>query len=100
IHIHSPPMVINHENVQGLILRGYNYPYSRHLLFHFPGGEAGQTFLAWARPLIPHGGAWPSGVKPQPLLNVGLTFEGLKALGLASIVASINPNLVTGPAPS
>ena len=93
-------MAIDRENVQGLILRGYNYPYSRHILCRFPDGKAGRSFLAWARPLITHGSVWPTGVKPEPLLNVGLTFEGLKAIGLAAILASTDSNLVVDPAPS
>ena len=93
-------MAIARENVQGLILRGYNYPYSRHLLFGFPDREAGRSFLGWARPKIAHAGTWPKGTKPEPLLNVGLTFEGLKAIGLAAILAKIDPNLVVDPAPT
>jgi len=69
-------MGIDRENVQGLILRGYNHPYSRHLLFHLPSAGSGRSFLAWARPRITHGGAWPRGVKSEPFMNFGLTFGG------------------------
>jgi hypothetical protein len=92
-------MAIDRENVQGLIPRGYNYPYSRHFFFRFPDGKTGRSLLAWARPRITHGATWPTGVKPEPLLNVGLTFEGMKAIGLAAILAGIDSNLVVDPAP-
>lgn len=92
-------MAIDLDNVQGVIPRGYNYPYSSYLFFHFPDADAGRAFLAWARPLVTHGGTWPAGAKPEPLLNVGLTFEGLKAIGLAAILARLNANLVVDPAP-
>jgi Dyp-type peroxidase family len=95
----SLQMAIDRENVQGLIPRGYNYPYSRHFFFRFPDGKAGRSFLAWARPRITHGAVWPPGMKPEPLLNVGLTFEGLKSIGLAATLAGIDSNLVVDPAP-
>jgi Dyp-type peroxidase family len=63
-------------------------------LLNFRDGEKGRSFIAWARPRITHGGTWPAGVKPEPLMNLGLTFEGLKAIGLAAILAKINADLV------
>jgi Dyp-type peroxidase family len=93
-------MAIDRANVQGLILRGYNYPFSRHLLLHFPDAKAGKSFLAWARPRITNGAEWAKGVKPAPLLNLGLTFEGLKAIGLAGLLRGIDANLVVDPDPT
>lgn len=93
-------MAIDFENVQGFVLRGYNYPYSRHLLLRFPDGDAGRSFLAWAKGRVTHGATWPKGVKPEPLLNIGLTFEGLKAVGLADVLAAVNSNLVVDPSPT
>jgi deferrochelatase/peroxidase EfeB len=70
------------------------------MLFHFPGEPAGRAFLTWARSRVADGADWPAGPKPATLLNVGLTFEGLKAVGLAAVLVSMNPNLVVDPTPA
>jgi Dyp-type peroxidase family len=92
-------MAIDRAAVQGLIFRGYNYPFSRHMLFHFPDQAAGKSFLGWARTKVTNGVTWPPGTKPEPLLNIGLTFGGLKAVGLAAVLTAIDPNLVVDVSP-
>lgn len=87
-------MVVDRENVQGLILRGYNYPFSRHLLFKFPDAASGRSFLSWVRPQVTHGATWPEGVKPEPLVNLGLTFAGLVTVALGDLLAGVDANLV------
>jgi deferrochelatase/peroxidase EfeB len=72
-------------DVQGLILRGYTMPRARHLLLRIDVPEAARGLLA---SLVDGGGtpqvtsATPWATKPAYCLNLGLTFAGLRALGV------------------
>ncbi|MEG1420053.1 MAG: hypothetical protein RSA95_01455 [Citrobacter sp.] len=68
-------------DIQGLIHHGYVYPKSRHLLFEIGNREAGKRLLKYLSPLVTH--AKVSLVeKPASLLNIGITYGGLEALGV------------------
>ena len=89
------------NDIQGLILRGYTMPTQRHfvlevtepvgakqLLERLTSGKQGTPQIASAAP-------WAE--KPLSLLNLGITFEGLKALGLsAESLASFPAEFVRG----
>jgi len=69
------------EDIQGFILRGYAMPLMRHIVLRFGDPAAARRFLGALAPQITTAVAWQ--VKPDWCLNIGLTFEGLKALGLS-----------------
>ena len=76
------------EKVQGNILRGYRLDIVRHLILEVSNREAARQFLAASAdgtrkdvPLITRSANW-SIPGPEVCFNVGIAFEGLRALGL------------------
>jgi deferrochelatase/peroxidase EfeB len=80
---------IDFNNVQGLVVRAYGYPCSRHLLFNCHG-EGGREWLRHVTPLVTTAAPWRV-EKPERLLNVGLTYTGLAELGLPTSVLAAFP---------
>lgn len=81
------------DDIQGLILRGYKMPTARHLVLRIDGRDGFKSLLRGLATEEPGSGPhvtvaadWnekpPIGEKPAHCVNIGLTFEGLKALGL------------------
>lgn len=74
------------EDIQGVILRGYTMPLQRHFLLGVTEATGARRLLARLTsgeadtPQIVSAAPWAA--KPDSLLNIGITFEGLKALGL------------------
>ncbi len=74
------------EDIQGFILRGYRLPLVRHLVLEVCDPVAARLFLGrlvsgeYGTPQITSAEIWTK--KPGFTLNIGLTYEGLKALGL------------------
>jgi deferrochelatase/peroxidase EfeB len=83
-------MSVDFGNVQGLIVRGYGYPISRHLLFTWDGGAESASWLRWISPRLTTALPW-NGEKPACLLNLGLTFNGLARLGLPAATLAAFP---------
>jgi deferrochelatase/peroxidase EfeB len=84
-------------NIQGVLDHFYPFPCSRYLLFRM---EDGRKFLRVLRPLLT-----PADPKNPPgrkrCLNIGLTFEGLKALGLpAAVLDEFPDDFKQGPDPA
>lgn len=75
-------MPLNLSDIQGVIHHTYHYPYLRHLLFEITSPAAGQNFLRYLVPLVTHAAL---GLEPKPevLVNVGISYRGLLALGVA-----------------
>jgi Dyp-type peroxidase family len=78
-------------DVQGNIVRSYGrygYPHACHLFFHFASREAGRMAIAFLIPLVTKGVTWwpadtdQESKPPDVTLNLGLTFNGLRALDL------------------
>jgi Dyp-type peroxidase family len=71
------------SNIQATAVRPYRYPLSRHLLFHFSGVNAAKSLL---RELLTKITTADQSLesKPEPLFNVGITAQGLIALGVGS----------------
>jgi len=74
------------NDVQGLILRGYNLPYVRYVIFTINDIEGARRFC---KQILPGSNAllnvttaqpWQDGKKPPYCLNVGFTAAGLKKL--------------------
>ena len=76
-------------DIQGNILRGYRREYVRHLILEVTDRTAARRFLGAAVdggsdtvPEITRGVLWE--VKPPFCFNIGITYEGLRALGTSS----------------
>jgi Dyp-type peroxidase family len=87
-------MPLDRSDVQGFILKGYGYPLIRILLLSFPDEARGKAFLRWLSPQITTACPWDRGAKPEPLLNLGLTYQGLRLIGLQALLQTIDPTLV------
>lgn len=74
-------MALDLADIQGLIHHSYRYPRSRHLLFTITSPSAGKNLLKFLMPRITHA-AQNLDPKPDWLLNLGVTYSGLEALGL------------------
>jgi deferrochelatase/peroxidase EfeB len=71
----SPMPSYDPGNVQGLILRGYTHAYSCHMLFTFAGRPGAAGFIRALLPYLQSAAAWSD--KPERMLNIGLTFNGI-----------------------
>jgi deferrochelatase/peroxidase EfeB len=80
-------MKVNLGRVQALVAKTYRRPTSRHLLFHFGAGVDGRAFLQELSRRVTMADAELDAV-PDPLLNVGITYNGLCAL-------EVDPGLLT-----
>ena len=81
----------NPDDIQGNILRGYRYKRVRYLVLEVVDRAAARSFLAASAagssaevPAITRATKWAQGRKPIACFNVGMTYDGLRALGTAS----------------
>lgn len=78
-------MTLDYGDIQGTILRGYRVDYARHLVLQVRDRAGAQAFLgalvdpSSGLPQITTAARWT--VKPQSFLNLGITAQGLVALG-------------------
>lgn len=90
-----PPEV--RGDIQGLITGGYGHlPFSAYLFVHVPARAAGRAWLGALVPQVTTAATWrpaPGQAKTKPACarNVGLTFAGLRALGLSPEALSTFP---------
>jgi deferrochelatase/peroxidase EfeB len=63
------------SNVQGLILRGYTHAHSCHMLFTFASRPGAAGFIRALFPYVQSAESWSD--KPERMLNIGLTFNGI-----------------------
>ncbi len=75
------------EDIQGLILRGYNFHYIRYIILTIKDKAGAQQFCADLASESNLGGLhvtsakpWPLGIKPDYCLNIGFTYAGLEQL--------------------
>jgi Dyp-type peroxidase family len=80
-------MTPSFDNVQGLIVRPYKHAHSRHLLLQIEDAAAGRKLLKELSSLVTPATDW--GQRPSRLLNLGITYNGLKAL-------KVNPTILDG----
>ena len=80
--------VIDRRNVQGLIFQSYNYPLARYFLFQFGGAAGARRFLGEFAPRVTHA-AQDLAPKPEPLLNIALSWTGLNKAGLLDSVGNL-----------
>ena len=77
----------NPNDLQGNILRGYRFTRVRYLILEVANGPAARNFLARSAegnstdvPAITSAAKWGPGLKPILCFNIGVTYEGLRAL--------------------
>jgi len=68
------------DQIQGLVVRGYRMEHSRLLFLEFDSAEEGRAWLREIEPEVRTAEAWIQ--KPNTCLNLALSLEGLVALGL------------------
>ena len=84
-------------NIQGFVHERYPCPLSRYLLFTVTGGD-GRRFLRELLPLVT--GTRPAVTPGAKLLNLGISFDGLRALGVEPAVLDEFPlDFSNGPSP-
>lgn len=66
-------------NIQGLIAHRYAYPLARHILLRVSDAAQARACLRGWMPRVTRADADLSG-RPEPLLNIGITWRGLAAL--------------------
>lgn len=74
-------MPLDMKDIQGLIYQSYRYPKARYLLFEITNSIAGQKLLQFIVPMTTHAEVTLD-PKPNFLLNIGISFKGLLALGV------------------
>ncbi len=83
----QPPVTLPLDDIQGLIIRGYNMNKVRHFILHIDKADAAKHLIGNFVGGVPTSSlqittAAPWDKKPSYCLNIGFTFEGLKALEL------------------
>lgn len=76
-------MPLDMKDIQGLIHHSYHYPKVRNLLFEITNVVAGQKLLKFIVPMTTHAEVTLD-PKPDFLLNVGVSYKGMLALGANS----------------
>ncbi|MFY9805654.1 MAG: hypothetical protein WCC38_18190 [Pseudonocardiaceae bacterium] len=90
-------MKVDLGGVQALVTRPYRRPTSRHLIFHFRDGAGARAYLRGLAGSITMADIMVDTV-PDPLLNVGITYPGLGALGVDSaLLAKLDAAFKFGP---
>lgn len=79
----QPTPVFN--DIQGLILRGYTFPYIRYIVFNMADKAGARAFLAKLLPgasdlEITSAKQWDRNNRPEYSLNIGLTYSGMRFL--------------------
>ena len=85
-----PAVAVNRSDVQANVLQGLNMAHGSHLGLKFTQPDGARAFLAallsgqGGVPQVSDATRWALGVRPACALTVGLTFKGLRALGLSA----------------
>lgn len=90
-------MKLNLAGVQALVTDPYRRPTSRHLIFRFRDGASSRAFLGELAQTVTMAGVKLDST-PDPLLNVGITHNGLSALGVdPALLAKFDAVFKLGP---
>jgi deferrochelatase/peroxidase EfeB len=94
-----PGVKVDFRNVQATVTTLYRCPIARHLLFRFGEKGGGRAFLRELAGRVTMAD-FTFDATPDPLLNVGLTFSGLTALGVdAALLDEFDAIFKAGPDP-
>jgi Dyp-type peroxidase family len=88
------PHQVDQRDLQGNILTGYgnDFRHGLYLFVHVNDARAGREWLRDLAGNVTTAVPWrPIGTKPQQTLNVALTYEGLRAIGLPKAIARLFP---------
>ena len=85
-------MRIEINNLQALVHKSSHLPFGRYLIFNFPESDNAKRFLEKLEPLVT-----PAGEEYQQLLNIGISYFGLEAMGLPAEVLSSFPVAFSNP---
>src|SRR5258707_14192103 len=80
----SPPATLPLNDLQGNVVRGYNYPRAMYLFCRFAADSL--RCRAWLQAQLGEvtcGTPWADGAKPESTVNLAFTHLGPPALGLA-----------------
>ena len=72
---------LDHDDIQGNVLRGYGFPAAAYVFVHVAEAAAGREWLAGLVDPVTTDAEWTEG-KPEHTVNVAVTATGLKALGV------------------
>jgi deferrochelatase/peroxidase EfeB len=90
-------MTVDLSGVQALVTSLYRRPISRHLIFHFGDRKDARSFLRELAQRVTMASATLDAA-PDPLLNVGVTYNGLYALGVdPALLAKLDAVFKRGP---
>lgn len=90
-------MRVDLSAVQALVLKPYRRLVCRHLIFHFGDGAGARVFLGELAQHVTMADM-EQGAAPDPLLNVGITYNGLAALGVdPALLAKFDAVFKLGP---
>jgi len=67
-------------NIQGFAVRGYRLPWARYLLLHIDDGPSARALLREILDQVLTAAPWS--VKPESGINLAISYEGLRAMGL------------------
>ena len=82
-------MSLNFDDIQGNILRGYNFAAGIHFFVHVRDENSGRALLRDLLPEVTPASPWTT--PPIIALNVALTFSGLEALGVEETIRDTLP---------
>jgi Dyp-type peroxidase family len=84
---------VDEDDLQGNVLRAYgnSFAHAYYLFVHIEHGDSGRRWLRELCEQVTTAAPWPRGFKPEETLNVALTFQGLRALGVPSAVQATFP---------
>ncbi len=72
---------LNATDIQGFVLRGYNFPFARYIFLHFQNPERARKLVGRLLGVITTGHRWDQG-KPQSTVNIAFSHTGLVSLDL------------------
>lgn len=73
---------LNATDIQGFVLRGYNFPVARYLFLHFEDSRRARKLIGRLLGVVTTGQRWDRGNKPQSTVNIAFTHAGLVSLDL------------------
>jgi Dyp-type peroxidase family len=82
-------MSLNFHDIQGNILRAYNFGAGVHFFIHVRDEETGRALLRDLLPEVTRATAWTT--RPVIALNIAMTFSGLKALSVDESILDTLP---------
>jgi Dyp-type peroxidase family len=80
--VSDEPDTLAREDIQGLVIKGYRMPHAAYVFYRFTGGAGARAWLGDMADPVTTAEEWSE--KRTWCANVGLTYPGLEALGLAA----------------